>query len=63
VSGGRCDHERFGNERTEIPSIIDSKNGGRIVKKGDPDYDKVRIDNLEDTVRELTTAWPSAERS
>jgi hypothetical protein len=37
-----------------MPSIIDSE--GRVVKEGDPNYDKVRIDNLREEVRELTTA-------
>ena len=37
-----------------MPAIIDSE--GRVVKEGDPNYDKVRIDNLQEQVRELTTA-------
>jgi len=36
------------------PAITDAQ--GKIYKTGDPDYDKVRIDNLEAQVRELTTA-------
>lgn len=35
-------------------AITDSQ--GKIYKEGDPDYDKVRINNLEEQVRELTTA-------
>lgn len=34
--------------------IVDSK--GRTVWEGDPDYDKVRIENLQTLVRELQTA-------
>jgi hypothetical protein len=37
------------------PRAITDKSG-RIFKEGDPDYDKVRIDNLQSEVRELHTA-------
>lgn len=36
------------------PIITDSK--GRIYKEGDPDYEKVRLSNLESHVRELQVA-------
>ena len=35
-------------------AIIDAE--GRTVREGDPDFDKVRIDNLEGTVSELVAA-------
>lgn len=37
-----------------MPSIIDKD--GRIYKESDPDYDKVRISNLQSQVSELQTA-------
>jgi hypothetical protein len=37
-----------------VPRITDSK--GKTYGEGDPQYDKVRVDNLEEQVRELTTA-------
>ena len=38
-----------------MPRAI-SDRSGRTVREGDPDFDKVRIDNLEEQVRELLTA-------
>lgn len=35
-------------------AIMDSQ--GRTVREGDADYDKVRIDNLEELLREIQTA-------
>jgi hypothetical protein len=37
-----------------MPRITDSK--GRVYQEGHSDYDKVRIDNLEGRVRDLTSA-------
>lgn len=37
------------------PRAITDKNG-RLISEGDPNFDKVRLDNLEDTVRELHRA-------
>lgn len=36
-------------------SVIDAKSG-RTFKESDPDFDKVRINNLESQVHELVTA-------
>ena len=40
--------------------IIDSKTG-RTVGEEDPDFDRVRIDNLEETVSELSKALVNAQ--
>lgn len=37
------------------PRAITAKDG-RIVNEGDPDFEKVRLDNLESHVRDLHTA-------
>lgn len=37
------------------PRAITDKDG-RIIREGDSDFDKVRIDNLEDRIRDLHTA-------
>lgn len=39
-----------------MPSRAITAKNGRIVREGDSDFDKVRLDNLESQVRDLLTA-------
>lgn len=52
---GLC-FRRPGRKTLPMPPRAITDKSGRIVHEGDPDFDKIRLDNLESDIRELHTA-------